>query len=205
MSIRHPTRDIALTCLNTYGNFLSTSTPKQLKATNEFKNVSVFGSRGTVDIDEGFVPDDDVIIKYVTNEVEMSIGESITDFNGFTIVAEADAFVVSNEKKKISISEKHDWSEITSKGFFEYGGSLGEVCVTGWKEIMWKLCLRESFTEYKDPAAAKQHRYWKWCISPAANNPGEFEVYSVYIPEKEVVWRKRRIWFTSADEKQVSQ
>lgn len=201
MSIRHPTRDIALTCLNTYGNFLSTSTPEQLKATNEFKNVSVFGSRGTVDIDEGFVPDDDVRIKYVTNEVEMSIGESITDFNGFTIVAEADAFVVSNGKKKISISEKHDWSEITSNGFFEYGGSIGTVCVTGWKEIMWELGLRESRTEYKDPAAAKQHRYWKWCISPMAHNPSEFEVYSVYIPKNEVVWQKRRIWFASEDER----
>lgn len=199
MSIRHPTRDITLTCLNTYGNFLSTSSPEQLRETNEFNNFSIFGSKGTVDIDEGYMPNVSARIKYVTNEVELSIGESITDFNGFTIVAEDDAFVVSNGKKKISISENHDWSAITSNGFFEYGGPAGEVCVEGWQRVMWIFGLRKSGMEYKKPA--RQHRYWKWCISPIAYNSKEFEVYSIYIPKNEVAWRKRRIWFTSVDEK----
>ena len=108
-----------------YGNRFSSSPPSYIEAENEFKNFFIFGSKGTVDIDESFIPQTNTPINYVTNEVCLSVGESIIDFNGFTIGAEQDGFVVSNGKKSMLISEKHDWSEIISKGFFLYGGHIG--------------------------------------------------------------------------------
>lgn len=198
MCIRHHSKDIALTCLNTYGTFLSQLSPDQMLKTNEFENPSVFGSRGTTDTEEVYMPQVNNRIQYVTNEVELSSGESITDFNGFTIKAEEDAFVVSNGKRKVLISEKQDWLEITSNGFFEYGGQCGSRPVEGWQEFLWCLGFRKSMLEYKP---AKECRYWKWCISPVKDNPNEFEVYTVYIPKNEVVWQRRKIWYSSLGEK----
>lgn len=195
MNIRHPSKDISLSCMGVYGKHYSSSPPSRIETANEFKNFSIFGSKGTVDIDESFRPDFDNAINYVTNEVILSDGESITDFNGFTINVEQDGFVVSNGKKSIFISEKHDWSEITSNGFFVYGGHVGSNSVSGWRWLLWNIGLRDSAIEYTENI--KKHRYLKWCISPMETNSNEFEVYTIYIPDRDVVWRKRKVWFTS--------
>lgn len=197
MNIRHPSKNIALSCMGVYGKSFSSSPPSHIEAANEFKNFSIFGSKGTVDIDESFSPHIDATINYVTNEVRLADGESITDFNGFTIKVEQDGFVVSNGKKSIFISEKHDWSEITSNGSFLYGGHVGPKSVGGLRRLLWNIGLRDSAIEYTKPENVKKHRYLKWCISPIETNSNEFEVYTIYIPARDVVWRKRKVWFTS--------
>ena len=96
------------------------------------------------------------------------------------------------------ISEKHDWSEITSKGFFLYGGHIGPKIVGDLRKFLWNIGLRDSGMEYTKPENVKKHRYLKWCISPKETNSNEFEVYTIYIPACDVVWRKRKVWFTSS-------
>lgn len=197
MCIRHSSKAIALSCLSSYINILSTTPPKRQQSSNEFRNFSVFGTKGTVDKEESFIPQEAEQLTYVINDVDLSVGESIIDFNGFTITAEENALVVSNGTNKMVIPEKHDWQEITDKGFFSYGGHIGSSVVKGWERFLWNIGLRESHIEYKNPKENKQYRYLKWCISPLEPNSNEFEVYSIYIPAKDVVWRKKKIWYTS--------
>lgn len=197
MNIRHPSKDIALSCMGVYDHRFSSSPPSYIEKANEFKNFSVFASKGTVDIDESFIPQTDTSLHYVTNEVSLSVGESIIDFNGFEINAVQDGFVVSNSKKSIFIPEKHDWSEITSNGSFLYGGHMGPRNVGGLRKFLWNIGLVDSGIEYTKPENVKKYRYLKWCISPIETSSNEFEVYTIYIPARDAVWRKRKVWFQS--------
>ena len=195
MNIRHPSKDIALSCMGVYGKHFSSSPPSRIVEANEFKHFFTFGLKGTIDIDESFIPQINTPINYVTNEVRLSDGESMIDFNGFTINVQQDGFVVSNGKKRILISEKYDWSEITSNGFFFYAGHIGPKRVDGLRKLLWNIGLRDSGMECVK--LEKKHRYLKWCISPIETNSNEFEVYTIYVPARDVVWQKRKVWFTS--------
>ena len=69
MNNRHSSKDVALSCMGAYGKHFSSSPASYIEAENEFKNFSIFGSKGTVDIDESFIHQTNTPINYVTNEV----------------------------------------------------------------------------------------------------------------------------------------
>lgn len=180
MCIKHATKDISISCMNSHSKRLSALSPKKQRKSSEFKFFSNFGKNGTIDTDISFIPQYTDKLNYITNEIVLEEGKSITDFNGFTITAKSDNLVISNGEKYYHIKEKHDWTDITSKGDFEYGGHIGTYVVSGWQNFLWNLDLRDSHIAEKDPADIKEHRYFKWCVSPIDGIPNQFEVYTEY-------------------------
>ena len=197
MCIKHASKDIAVSSMNQYTKRNSYLPPKKQEKQPEFKNFSIFGKRGIVDTEWSYIPQAIDKLNYVTNEIVLAEGESITDFNGFTIKATADSLIISNGKKRYSIKEKLDWTDIESIGGIAYGGHHGPRPIFGWKQFLWSIGLRESMWDYHGPKNIKPHRYLKWCLSPTENHSSNFEIYTMYVPSRDVAWIKRKVWYDS--------
>lgn len=197
MCIKHASKDIALSSMNVYSQRFSYLSPKKQEKEPEFKNFSIFGKRGIVDTEWSYIPQAIDKLNYVTNEIVLAEGDTITDFNGFTIEATANALVVSNGKKRYTIKEKQDWSDIESKGRVNYAGHIGHKYISEWQMFLWSIGLRDDMWDYPDPNDIKPHRFMKWCLSPIDKESCNFEIYTVYIPKRDVAWRKRNVWYKS--------
>lgn len=198
MCIRHESNDIAVSCINSSNKILSTLSPKKQAQMSEFKNFSIFGKRGTVDTDCSFFPQVTDKLNYIINEVVLSDGESIVDFNGFSISAGKDYLLVSNNKKKYRIKAKHDWTDITSKGAIYYCGSRGARYVSDWHMFLWSIGLRESIWDDVDEKEIKEYRFFKWCVSPIEGKPNEFRVTTRYMPHPpELLCITWKTWYSS--------
>ena len=198
MCIRHESKEIAVSCINNSDKILSTLSPKKQAERPEFKNFSIFGKRGIVDTDWSFLPQVTDKLNFIINEIVLAEGESIVDFNGFTISAEQDALVVSNNKKKYRIKEKHDWTDITSKGTLTYCGHYGANPLNGWQWFLWSVGLRDDMWDYSREEDIKEHRFFKWCVSPIEEAPSEFQVETRYLSSPpEVLYIKSKTWYKS--------
>lgn len=170
MYVRHSSKDIAISCSNAFDNRISSVPMKRQYLHPEFKNFQAFGCVGEIHTETSFIPQETDKLNIVVNDVELREGESIQDFNGFTISAEVDSLVISSGKHQLKLSENHDWSKITEMGSFDYVGAR----------------------------QGRKYRYQKWCLSPLSPFSDDFEVYSVYIPNDDIAWFKRKIWYTSS-------
>lgn len=198
MCIRHESKDIAVLCMNNSHRELSALPPSKQAKMPEFKNFQVFGKRGVVETDWSFIPQVTDKLNYIVNEVVLSTGESIVDFNGFTISAEHDALAVSNKRKKYRIKEKNDWNEITSQGGIDYAGHYGPNPVSKWQMCLYSLGLREDMWDYPEEKDIKKHRFFKWCVSPIEGKPDEFQVQTRFIPNAPVLLCiMRETWYKS--------
>lgn len=176
MYIRHSSKNIAVSCLNTFDNRISSLSIEQQQRLPEFKNFSAFGCTGEIHTEIGFIPQVTDKLNIVVNDIELNEGESIEDFNGFTISAESNSLVVSSRKREFRLSENHDWSGILMLGSFDYAGIQ----------------------------KGQKYRYQKWCLSPLAPFSDDFEIYSIYIPKHDVAWFRRKIWYTSSSKSPCS-
>lgn len=199
MCIKHATKDISINCLNSTEKWLSLLSFDEQQKTPEFHSFSNFGRKGSTDIELSWLPDVTNTLYYVVNEITLHPGEEIKDFNGFTIKAKNDYLLISNGKKNYRIKEKKDWSDIESKGTIKYGGHRGGNPLFPWHLKYWLYFfgLSDSDMDFPDPKNIKDHRFLKWCLSPTDNKSSDYIIYTMYIPHKDVVWRKRKVWYDS--------
>ena len=185
MCIRHATKDIVIHSMNKYGDdeFSLLSLEKQQRSL-EFKDFSVFGKRGIVDSQVSWIPGLTNTLNYVVNEIILTPGEEITDFNGFKIKAENDCLVISNGRLNYRIKEKKDWSDLEALGPAFYAGHLGPNPLFEWQFKYWlcRLTLQNVEVDYSDPKDYKPHRRHKWCLVPISKGSREFEIYSIFVP-----------------------
>lgn len=197
MCIKHATKDISINCLNSTEKWLSLLSFGEQQKAPEFHSFSNFGRKGSIDMELSWLPDVTNTLYYVVNEITLHPGEEMKDFNGFTIKAKSDYLLISNGKKDYRIKEKKDWTDIESKGTFKYCGHIGTNPVFGWKKFLWDIGLRDSAYDDQAPKNIKAHRFLKWCLSPTDDKSSDYVIYTMYIPHKDVVWTKRKVWYDS--------
>ncbi len=206
MCIRHESLNISINCLDSYDSFLSSKNPMQQLSEPDFSNFSIFGKKGTVEIVVSFIPQVSEHVYYVTNDIVLANGETCMDFNGFSITAEKDALVVSNGRIAHKITERKNWEEITSMGTFKYGGHIcshtdnfvDSENIQKWQDFFKGHGFEIDMNRFTAQIGIKEHHLWRNCISPTDRDSHEYVVYSVYIPHCDVIWWKRKIWYTSS-------